>query len=175
MKSVKLLLVIATAFAQAALVFAVPAWGDNWAAEKQQATVVVSPERSERAASVATQKHLAMLDARERALEASVGNGKVSALEARERSFGAKQASLISAQSPDWFERAAAAAIRTSRVPVVDDRFRIDPTSVPAPVTVSSGRELEWPQIGIGFGVGIVLVLGLYLAMKATRPRPLAH
>ncbi len=46
------------------------------------------------------------------------------------------------------------------------------PTDVP---TISSGRELEWPQIGIGFGVGIVLMLGLYLALKGTRTRPLAH
>jgi hypothetical protein len=49
-------------------------------------------------------------------------------------------------------------------------------TNVPvASPTVSSGRELEWPQIGVGFGIGIVLALGLFLAMKSTRQRPLAH
>jgi hypothetical protein len=50
------------------------------------------------------------------------------------------------------------------------------PTNVPvADPTVSSGRELEWPQIGIGFGVGILLMFGLWLAMRTTRIRPLAH
>jgi hypothetical protein len=47
-----------------------------------------------------------------------------------------------------------------------------------SPVTVAavdSGREIEWPQLGIGFGVGIVLALGLLLAMRFTRIRPLAH
>ena len=57
-----------------------------------------------------------------------------------------------------------------------DDRFRIDPTSLAVATTVSSsGRDIEWPQIGIGFGVGIALALGLLLALRATRQRPLAH
>ena len=46
------------------------------------------------------------------------------------------------------------------------------PTDVP---TISSGREIEWPQLGIGFGLGIVLVVGLWLAMRVTRIRPLSH
>jgi hypothetical protein len=41
--------------------------------------------------------------------------------------------------------------------------------------TISSGREIEWPQIGVGLGIGIVLVLGLILGLKATRNPPLAH
>jgi hypothetical protein len=41
--------------------------------------------------------------------------------------------------------------------------------------TISSGREFEWPQIGVGFGIGLVLVLGLILGLKATRNPPLAH
>jgi hypothetical protein len=42
-------------------------------------------------------------------------------------------------------------------------------------VSVTSGREIEWPQIGIGFGIGLLLAAGLYLAMRFTRIRPLAH
>jgi hypothetical protein len=38
-----------------------------------------------------------------------------------------------------------------------------------------SGRDIEWPQLGIGFGIGIALVLGLILAMRTTRGRELAH
>ena len=60
-------------------------------------------------------------------------------------------------------------------VPVVDDRFTIDATSGQNPVTVSSGRDFELPQIGIGLGIGLVLAFGLYLLMRYTRSRPLAH
>jgi hypothetical protein len=38
-----------------------------------------------------------------------------------------------------------------------------------------SGRQIEWPQLGIGFGFGILLVAVLWLAMRVTRFRPLAH
>jgi len=52
----------------------------------------------------------------------------------------------------------------------------VPPTTGSAPVSItSSGREIEWPQIGVGFGIGIVLVLGLILGLKATRNPPLAH
>jgi hypothetical protein len=46
-----------------------------------------------------------------------------------------------------------------------------------APVQTASGdsgRQIEWPQLGIGFGLGIVLVAGLWLAMRV-KFRPLAH
>jgi hypothetical protein len=42
-------------------------------------------------------------------------------------------------------------------------------------VESSSGRDLNWPQIGIGFGIGILLAIVLGLSLKATRPRTLAH
>ena len=45
----------------------------------------------------------------------------------------------------------------------------------PAPVRVSSSREIEWPQVGIGLGIGALLMISLYFALKATRHRPLAH
>lgn len=145
--------------------------------QSPQATARVSPDLADRASTAAQARVSNMLDAREQSLGARVGNGKAGALEARERSFAAKQdAQLVSARYPDWFERAAAAAIRDNRVPVVDDRFRIDPKSVPVPVSVtSSGRELEWPQIGIGFGLGILLPLGLFFGLRLVHTRLLAH
>ena len=172
---------IITATVGAALLLAVPAWGDNWAADKAQPTnenqqVRVSPDLADRVIAAEQSRLSAMLDAREQSLGAGVGNGKVSALDARERSFTAKQdPRLVAAQVPDWFERAAATAIRDNRTPVVDDRFTIDPTSGPNPVTVGSGREIELPQVGIGLGLGLVLALGLFLAMRYTRGRELAH
>ena len=39
----------------------------------------------------------------------------------------------------------------------------------------ASGRQIEWPQLGIGFGLGILLVAALWLAMRVTKFRPLAH
>jgi hypothetical protein len=39
----------------------------------------------------------------------------------------------------------------------------------------SSGRDVEWPQVGIGFGVAVMLLLGLGLILKATHTRPFAH
>jgi hypothetical protein len=41
--------------------------------------------------------------------------------------------------------------------------------------TSDSGRQIEWPQLGIGFGLGILLVAGLWLAMRVTKFSPLAH
>ena len=56
------------------------------------------------------------------------------------------------------------------------DQVRLDPDNVPSPaVSVSSGSEIEWPQLGIGFGFGILLVAGLWLAMRMTKVRGLAH
>ena len=165
-----------TAIAGAALVFAVPAaWGDSWFADQQQASVRVSPDLVDRAVAAKQLELSTMLDAREQALGAKSVQ-TVSPLDQRERAFGAKrEAQLASGHYPDVIERAVTAR-GPIRTPVGDDRFRIDHSNVPVPVSVtSSGSELEWPQIGIGFGVGIILMLGLYLALKGTRPRPLAH
>jgi hypothetical protein len=159
-----------------ALLFAVPAYGDNWGADKAQPvtdnqSVRVSPDLGDRVIAAEQNRPSAMLDAREQSLQAGIGNGKVSAIEARERSLETKRV----VTSADWFERAAATAIRDNPTPVVDDRFRIDPTGGQDPVTVSSGREFELPQIGIGLGIGLVLAFGLFLLMRYTRGRPLAH
>ncbi len=42
-------------------------------------------------------------------------------------------------------------------------------------LTINSGREIEWPQIGVGFGIGLLLALGLGLTMRAVHNRPFAH
>jgi hypothetical protein len=55
--------------------------------------------------------------------------------------------------------------------PVVDDRFRLDPTSGTQPISVTSDDELTWPQLGLGFAIGLLLMLGLYMTLRATRTR----
>ncbi len=164
-----------TATVGSALLFAVPANADNWGADKAQPitdnqSVRVSPDLADRVIAAEQNRLSAMLDAREQSLQAGIGNGKVSAVEARERSLDTKKVVTAS----DWFERAAETAIRDNRVPVVDDRFTIDPTSG-SPVTVSSGREVELPRIGIGLGIGLALAFGLFVLMRYTRGRQLAH
>ena len=166
-----------TALVGAALVFAVPAYGDSWGADRQSDSVgYLNPDAGDRAAATNQQEQATMLDARERSLGASVGNQKVSPLDARERALEAKHEVVLGS---DFYADGFAQAVQsrgTTPDPVRDDRFRLHPSSVPSPVTVTSpGRDIEWPQIGFGFGIGIVLMLGLYLALKATRQRPLAH
>jgi hypothetical protein len=100
-----------------------------------------------------------------------------SPLDAREAAFGAKRdAQLASVPGPDAFERAVNTHQNSKSVIVVDDRFRLPDTTVESsPVQVTSGRDIEWPQVGIGLGIGVLLMIGLALALKATRQRPLAH
>lgn len=60
----------------------------------------------------------------------------------------------------------------------VDGHERVVSPVSNTPVSVTptaSGRDIEWPQLGIGFGIGIALVLGLILALRTTRGRQLAH
>ena len=125
----------------AAMVLAVPAFGDAWGADQHQATVRVSPDLADRAGAARQQELTSMLDA-------------------RERSFAAK----------------VVAVTGTSSDPVRDDRFRLDPSSIPTPAaTISTARDVEWLQIGIGFGGGLLLAIGLFLAMRMTRVRQTAH
>ncbi|MBA3565569.1 MAG: hypothetical protein M3Q67_07265 [Actinomycetota bacterium] len=91
--------------------------------------------------------------------------------------------------SPDAVDRAVAARLASQSASQPNPRAMLASDSVhsalaanaatltsPDSVTSNgSGRELEWPQIGIGFGVGILLALGLFLAMRYTRIRTLAH
>jgi hypothetical protein len=119
------------------------------------------------------------IEARQR-LESATRREVASMLDARERAFGTKLYVQLSTRTPsDVFERAVAAGpvggSTLDRFVANDNRFQPRPTNPTVAVSVSSGSEIEWPQLGIGFGVGIVLVLGLMLAIRATRQRPLAH
>jgi len=70
----------------------------------------------------------------------------------------------------------AVPAVATTGVISGDDHVRIDPADLPVSVpSTSSGRELEWPQVGLGLGLGLALALGLFLTVRYTRARPLAH
>jgi hypothetical protein len=116
------------------------------------------------------------IEARERAFAAGRDQQPTSMLDARERAFVTKaEVRLEGVTSSGAFERAVAAHQRVTTDPVRDDRFRIDPSPGSEPVTVTDGREIEWPQVGIGFGIGMVLAIGLLLTLRATRQRPLAH
>ena len=164
-----------TATVGAALLFAVPAYGDNWGADKAQPAepVRVSPDLEDRAIAAEQSRLERMLDAREQSLGASIVNS-VAPVD-RERALGTKNELTLSS---DFYADGFAQALQPHESrpePVRDDRFRIDPTSGQNPITVSSGREIEWPQVGIGFGIGMVLVLGLVLVMRAARIRPFAH
>ena len=142
---------LVAAVAGAALLLAAPAWG-------QDQLPVTYPDVVDRA--VAQQEASTVstyLDAHERA-------ARVGGLESTTVNF------------PDVIERAVAAR-GTGGGLSGDDHVRIDPANLPtvAPTSSSSGREVEWPQIGIGFGIGILLALGLMLALRMTRIRQLAH
>jgi hypothetical protein len=84
---------------------------------------------------------------------------------------------------PDVIDRAVAAKLQSNPQTFQDrqrlgDNFRDVPKQTIHPAQISStdsGRELEWPQIGVGFGIGILLAIGLMLALRMTRIRPLAH
>ena len=98
----------------------------------------------------------------------------------------------LSGPYPDVVDRAVAARATSGRSLVFDnhridaaqqsagrtlvfDNYRLDGARPEQVSATSSGREIEWPQLGIGFGLGIVLLLGLLLAIRVSRARPLAH
>jgi hypothetical protein len=191
---------IITATVGAALLFAVPAYGDNWGADKAQPLTQPDPMIEDGfAQAVAAAERIRierMLDARERGL--GVANTPVDARsEGLNRLYGLgeyanpidlRERGLIEKSQTRVEQPAAGFDARSDGMnrihglgeyapPVVaDDRFRIDHSSVPEPVSAtSSGRDFEWPTVGIGFGVGLVLLLGLGLTLKATHTRPFAH
>ena len=162
-----------TATVGAALLFAVPAYGDNWGADQRSQPVgYLSPDSGDRAAALQQQKVTDMLDARERAQGVSVENS-VAPVD-RERALGTKnELSLSSDFYADGFAQALQPRFGTE--PVATTGSGSIPTVALRRSRSSSGTEIEWPQVGIGFGIGLVLALGLYLAMRFTRIRPLAH
>jgi hypothetical protein len=103
-----------------------------------------------------------MLDARERALSAGRGIDPSATVAGRARVFAAMEKFV---ETP-----------RPIREPVVDDRFRIDPTAGSVPVSAAtSGREIEWPQIGFGVALGLLLALGATIVFRTARRSQLAH
>jgi hypothetical protein len=193
---------IITATVGAALLFVVPAYGDNWGADKAQPTeqVRVSPDLADRAIKAEQIRLERMLDRRERSLGVTSTQAPIDArsegmnrlyglgeyanpIDLRERGLVEKSQAQTKVEQPvagfdarsDGMNRIYGLGEYAPPV-VADDRFRIDHSNVPEPVSVtSSGREIEWPQVGIGFGVGLVLLLGLGLTLKATHTRPFAH
>jgi len=187
-----------TATVGAALLFAVPAYGDNWGADKAQPTTVTSSDWFERAAAAGIQQQkLEMLAARERGLGSqpvvdarSEGMNRLYGLGEYANPIDLRERAMVErpGTSTSTSEQSAGFDARSDGLnrlyglgeyaaPVVaDDRFRIDHSNVPETVSVtSSGREIDLPQVGIGFGIGIVLLLGIALALRARHVRPFAH
>jgi hypothetical protein len=86
---------------------------------------------------------------------------------------GDRQSLSAASRYPDAFQRAL--VTESTRRVLADSHDRIAPTSTPVVAAVDSGRDVEWPQVGIGFGIGILLALGLGMALRFTRIRQLAH
>lgn len=190
-----------TATVGAALLFVVPAYGDSWGADKAQPTVAQPDPMVEdgfaQAVAKAEQIRIErMLDARERGL--GVTNTQVDArsegmnrlyglgeyanpIDLRERGLVEKSQTKVD-QPPAGFDARSDGLNRIYGLGeyapsvVADDRFHVDHSNSPEPVSVtSSGTDIEWPTVGIGFGLGLVLLLGLGLTLKATHTRPFAH
>lgn len=193
---------IITATVGAALLFALPAYGDSWGAEKAQpATGATTPDWFEREAAVAIEKqNVAMLNARERGLGSAGGQALVdprseglnrmyglgeyaNPIDVRERALVEKgQAESRQQPSGAAFDARSEGMNRLyglgefAPAVVADDRFRIDRTDVPVSgQATSTGNQFELPQVGIGLGVAVALILGLILTLKATHTRPFAH
>ena len=120
---------------------------------------------------------------------ATLASSPGSAVVSRPDSHELIQSSVSVVSRPDSHETvqpfsyidAAERADRIASIPVRDvvllsgdDHVTFQPVDTTEPVA-SSGRDFDWPQIGIGLGIGIALALGLMLALRATRQRPLAH
>ncbi len=152
-----------TAILGAALVFAVPAFGDNWGADRQDQAVRVSPDVVD------------LLTAKNGVVDSSVVDALSTTVPIRGERFvpGASSEPVTTVVRGERFIPGAAPVAPA----IGGERFiegaPSDPVTTPS--STGSGTELDWPQIGIGFGMGLLLALGLYLAMKTTRHRPLAH
>lgn len=84
--------------------------------------------------------------------------------------------------SPDTADYAAAAhaqrlaAMLDAREEAMISRPESPSDVRSAPVAVTtSGREIEWPQLGLGFGLGLVLAFGLVVGRRFAHVRQPAH
>jgi hypothetical protein len=131
-----------------------PDWFERAAIKSQtDATVVNSPDWFERAALQAESGAVVVSRPDSHDLVATVDNGYLDA---------ADRAQRIDVVVPTAFS---------------DAHERSTPPSgqITSSTNVSSGSELELPQIGIGFAIGLLLGMGLFLTMRSTRGRQLAH
>jgi hypothetical protein len=193
-----------SAVAGLALVLAAPALGqaqqDFWNYDEQGQKVTntspgLAPDElgSLYGGGVASGSPIVSPDAVDRAVaarEAMLSSGQRLSYDDHRAETGGQQPAVVSL---DAFERAVAARNTAGRTLVFDsyrvqmgqtsagrslvfDNHRIDPVGSPTQVTVSgSGRELEWPQIGVAFGIGIALMLGLFLTLRLAHVRQFAH
>jgi hypothetical protein len=157
-------ILIGIGVAAAALTVGVPtAFAEGMLAGSQEPSATVAPDAFERAVA-ARQRNLPVASVPDsHDFGGQGGQAETTYIDAGERALRVGRVQPASTQeTPGLFGG--------------DDNVRLDPADIPVSVpTASSGRELEWPQIGIGFGIGIVLALGLLLALRAMRIRPLAH
>jgi len=146
-----------TATVGAALLFAVPAWGDNWGADQSNQPVSVSPDIVD------------VLTAKNGTVDSSVSDAlnQPSMLDAWERALVARS---------DGLNRLYGLGEYAAPVVADFDRFYIDGSNEPVTVSAtSSSRDIEWPTVGVGLGIALALMLGLVLTLKATHSRPFAH
>lgn len=149
-----------------ALVVAAPAWGKGQPVDQSQYSNLAQTDAHDRAFAVQQRSFPSGDD------HVLIDSSSTSTpyLDAHERGAAIGRDQMVPVD-------VAVPAIATTRVLSGDDHVRIDVSDlpvVPAPST-SSGRELEWPEIGLGLGLGIALALGLFLTVRYTRARPLAH
>lgn len=155
-----------TAVAGVALLFAVPAWG--------QGTPVMSPDTADAAAaSSESPQWQQALDIRSEAMnrrhelgESTQSTGNTTAYE-----------QALTARGQGLNRQYGLGTFAPTDVISGDDHVRLDPADLPTvvPASSASGRDVEWPQLGIGFGFGILLMLGIALTVRYTRVPPLAH
>jgi hypothetical protein len=101
--------------------------------------------------------------------------GPIVSPDAVDRAIAARESMQTAGRSLVFDDHRSDAAQQSTGRTLVFDNHRLDATRPEQVSATSSGREIEWPQLGIGFGLGIALLLGLMLAIRVTRTRPLAH
>ena len=115
-------------------------------------------------------------DAFERTAAAQAQPAGATFADAFERAAAARQTTVAPFPS-DAFERASVSGSGVvGSAGLSDHNARMEPVVGSETVSISSsGRSIEWPQIGIGVGLGVLLALGLVLAARLAKVRTLAH
>ena len=95
--------------------------------------------------------------------------------DAVDRAIAAKESLQPAGRSLVFDDHRTDAAQPSTGRTLVFDNHRLDANRPEQVSVTSSGREIEWPEIGLGLGLGIALAFGLFLTVRYTRARPLAH